>query len=110
MLRLVSWIGNWLVLAALFARELCLSVWDVAKTVVRPDRVTHSAVVGLPLTVQSDLGIALLANLITLTPGTVSIHLTADRSVLYIHVMNYDPSVIDSIKGGFERRVLKVAN
>ncbi len=110
MIRFICCLGNWLILAALFARELLFSVWDVAKTVINPQRITHSAIVAVPLTVQSDLGITLLANLITLTPGTVSIHLSADRRRLYIHVMNYDPGVIDSIKSGFERRILKVAN
>lgn len=109
MRRLIPWLWNWLLLAVLFLWELARSVWDVAKTVINPQRVTDSAIVGIPLTVRSDLGIVLLANLITLTPGTVSIHLRADRKVLYIHVMNYDPGVVEGIKGGFERRVLKVA-
>jgi multicomponent Na+:H+ antiporter subunit E len=53
----------------------------------------------------------LLANLITLTPGTLSLDVSADRRVLYIHVMYIDDDDLDSIrrsiKEGFERRVLE---
>ncbi len=99
---------NWLVLACLFVRELTLSVWDVALAVINPARVTHSAIVAMPLDVKSDAGISLLANMITLTPGTISLHVSDDRSVLYVHVMNYAPDIVDKLKSGFERRVLKV--
>lgn len=99
---------KWTILAAIFIRELLLSVWDVALTVFRPSRVAHSAIVAVPLDVRSDAGIVLLANMITLTPGTISLHVSEDRSVLYVHVMNAAPNIVQKIKVGFERRVLEV--
>lgn len=103
-----KWIVNWMVLVLLFCRELAKSVQDVVLNVLKPQRITSSAIVALPLEVESELGIALLANMITLTPGTTSLHISDDRRYLYIHVMNYSESVINDIKQGFERRVLKV--
>ena len=99
---------NWIVLAGLFARELALSVWDVALTVLRPSRVTHSGIVVVPLDVKSQAGIVLFANMITLTPGTISLHVSDDNSVLYVHVMNLAPNTVQKLKGGFERRVMEV--
>jgi multicomponent Na+:H+ antiporter subunit E len=54
--------------------------------------------------------ILLVANLISLTPGTLSIDLSEDRSILYVHVMFLDDPARfrQSIKDGVERRVLEV--
>jgi multicomponent Na+:H+ antiporter subunit E len=69
-------------------------------------------VIAIPLNARTDVEITLLANLITLTPGTLSLDVSADRSVLYIHVMYIDNDDIDAvrrkIKEGFERRILEV--
>lgn len=101
-----SW--GWIALGALFLRELILSVGDVAMTVLRPSRVRQSAVVAIPLDVKSDAGITLLANLITLTPGTTSLHVSEDRAVLYAHVLSVSDDSVEKIKRGFERRVMEV--
>lgn len=102
----IAW--NWIALAGLFFRELLLSVYDVALNVIRPSRVQYSAIIAVPLDVESDLGIVTFANMITLTPGTISLHIAKDRSAVYVHVMNYSPTTVASLKSGFERRVLKV--
>jgi multicomponent Na+:H+ antiporter subunit E len=56
---------------------------------------------------RAPAAITLLANLITLTPGTLSIDVSDDRKTLYVHTVNLnDPeSFRKSIKEGFERRV-----
>ncbi|QRR34415.1 Na+/H+ antiporter subunit E [Hydrogenophaga sp. YM1] len=95
----------WLVLAGLFARELTLSVHDVLRAVLRPSRVQRSGIVAVPLSLQGDTAIALLANLVTLTPGTTSLHLSEDRGVLYVHAMNLSDETVAQIQSGFERRV-----
>lgn len=99
---------GWIALGALFFKELILSVVDVALIVLRPSRLRESAIVAVPLDVKSDAGITLLAHLITLTPGTTSLHVSDDRSTLYIHVLNMSDDTVESIKSGFERRVLEV--
>jgi len=96
---------NWLALAGIFIRELLLSVHQVALTVLHPGRAARSGIVAIPLTVRSDAGIAMLANMITLTPGTTSLHISADRKVLYAHVMNLEGDPVAQIVDGFEARV-----
>jgi multicomponent Na+:H+ antiporter subunit E len=67
-------------------------------------------IVAVPLDAQTDLEITLMANLITLTPGTLSLDVSEDRHTLYVHAMFVDSpeSVRDSIKNGFERRLLEL--
>jgi multicomponent Na+:H+ antiporter subunit E len=99
---------RWLALAGLFLRELTLSVKDVMQTVLDPGRVRRSAIVAVPLDLRSDAGITVLANMITLTPGTTSLHVSDDRRVLYVHVMNASDQSVRHIKDGFERSVQEV--
>jgi multicomponent Na+:H+ antiporter subunit E len=69
-------------------------------------------VVAIPLDARTDAEITLLANLITLTPGSVSLDLSEDRRVLYVHAMYIDGGDVEayrrSIKEGLERRVLEL--
>lgn len=44
----------------------------------------------LPLQLKTDVAISLLANTISLTPGTVSAYLSADRTCLIIHTLHAD--------------------
>jgi multicomponent Na+:H+ antiporter subunit E len=83
---------------------------EVALIVIRPKLDIQPGIVAIPLDVRSDLGITLLANLITLTPGTVSLDMSTDRRTLYVHSINIDdPDALrDDIKQNFERRVMEL--
>lgn len=100
--------GAWLRLTFLFFRELALSVRDVAITVLHPRRNIRSAIVAIPLDLKGDPGITLLANMITLTPGTTSLHVSEDRKFLYAHVMSVSDETVEQIKAGFEHHVREV--
>ena len=99
-------------LALMFLYELNLSAVRVAILVLTPNlkAALKPAVVAVPLKVTSDAEITVLANLITLTPGTLSIDVSADRSHLYVHALSVsDPeALIHEIGAGFENRVRKV--
>ncbi|AHB47638.1 sodium:proton antiporter [Hyphomicrobium nitrativorans NL23] len=98
----------WGRLGALFFREFALSVKDVSLAVLDPRRPLRPAIVAVPLDVKSDAGITLLANMITLTPGTTSLHVSEDRKTLYVHAMNASESTVADIKAGFEAKVREV--
>ena len=68
------------------------------------------ALIAYPLTVTTDAQITLLANMITLTPGTLSVDVSADRKTLLIHAIDVESrsKLIDKIAGGFETKVLEV--
>jgi len=93
-------------LAAFFARELLRANFRVAADVLRGNQI-EPAVVAIPLDVTSDGEILLLAMLINITPGSVTIDLADDRRTLYVHVMHMKSAdeTRREIKSGFERRV-----
>lgn len=90
--------------------ELLLSSLRVAWEVVTPRPRRRLGVVAVPLDAETDEEITLLACLITLTPGTISLDLSEDRKKLYVHSMFMtDPEECRrEIKEGFERRVLEL--
>ena len=96
----------------LFIKELVASAVRVAWLVVQPDLMARirPALVAIPLSPQSDASITMLANLITLTPGTLSVDVSDDRKFLFIHVMNMGEKdeLVAEIASGFEARVKAV--
>ena len=94
----------------LFVAELVLSAVRVARDTISPKMDFRPAIIALPLDVEHDVEVMLLANLISLTPGTLSVDVSTDRSTLYIHAMNVDdPAALRrEIKDGFERLIKEV--
>lgn len=99
-------------LALFFLWELLVSSLRVAWDIVTPRHNMRPAIVAVPLDISSDAGITLLANLISLTPGTLSLDVSEDRKVLYVHAMYVDDADAfrRSIKQDFERRVMGVVS
>ena len=93
-----------------FLFELIKANLQVAFDVSTPHYFMQPAIVGVPLDIKSDLGITVLANLITLTPGTLSLDVSDDKSTLYVHAMYvFDKEeFITHIKEGFEKRLLEI--
>lgn len=96
--------------AGFFAWELVLSNLRVAWDVLTPRAYRRPGVVAVPLDATTDVEITLLANLVTLTPGTLSLDVSDDRRTLYVHAMFVDDpdELRREIKDGFERRVLEL--
>ena len=93
-----------------FLYELVKANIEVALHVVRPKFHMKPGIVGIPLTASSNFEITMLANLITLTPGTLSIDVSDDRTVLYVHsiFIGDKQRFIAGIKEGFEKRLLEI--
>lgn len=97
-------------LAGYFLKELLASNLRVLWDVITPKHISHPGIIGVPLDAVTDLEIFLVANLLSLTPGTLSVDLSEDRKMLFVHVMfleEVDTARAD-IKNGLERRVLEV--
>jgi multicomponent Na+:H+ antiporter subunit E len=94
-----------------FVWELVLANLRVAWDVVTPRYRMRPGVVAVPLKARTDVEITLLANMVSLTPGTLSLDVSDDRRVLYVHAMYLHDDrgrVVRSIQDGFERRLLEV--
>jgi multicomponent Na+:H+ antiporter subunit E len=99
-----------LVLIVYFVKELLASNFRVLWEVITPRHTSRPGIIGVPLDARTDLEIMLVANLVSLTPGTLSIDVSADKKTLYVHVMFLDDVEESrrSIKKGLEKRVLEV--
>lgn len=97
-------------LVAFLFWELILSTLRVVVDVVSPHPRRRPGVVAIPLDAETDIEITLLANLVTLTPGTLSLDVSDDRRTLYVHAMFVDDpdELRRDIKDGFERRLLEL--
>lgn len=102
-------VGRILSLLRLFFKELAMSAYRVAVVVFSPRLDVKPGIFAFPLTVDRDFEITLLANLITLTPGTLSVDVSADRKTLYVHALDCsDPDAARrDIADGFERKILE---
>jgi len=96
-------------LALLFIYELVLSAWKVTVLVLSPKMDLKPGIFAYPLKVDRDFEITLLANLITLTPGTLSVDVSDDRRILYVHALDCsDPDQTRrDIAEGFERKIME---
>lgn len=99
-----------LILLVYFLKELVLSCLMVARDCIAPRPRLQPAILRLPIADSSDLEIFLLSNLITLTPGTLTLDVAADRSHLLIHtIYAQDPdALIAALNSGMVRRVRAV--
>ena len=95
---------------AFFIGQLVLSSLRVAADIVTPRHRARPGIVAVPLDARSDGEITLLANLVSLTPGSLSLDISADRRTLFVHTMFLDDveAFRREIKQGFERRVLEL--
>jgi len=100
------------VLILFYVKELMVASLRVAYDVLTPTDHMQPAIVAVPLDAKTDLEITILANFITLTPGTLSIDVSKDRKTLYIHEVYVKSGDVEKvkkrIKEGFEKKILNI--
>lgn len=100
-------------LGVLFARvmlDIFRSNLAVAKLILRRDPRMHSGFVAIPLALTDRHGLAVLACIITSTPGTIWVSYDSTANVLLIHVLDLidEQGWIDTIKQRYERLLLEI--
>jgi multicomponent Na+:H+ antiporter subunit E len=98
-------------LLGFFIKELLVANWAVVKQVLSPRLDIRAGIIAYPLELQNDILITLLANMITLTPGTLSVEVSPDRRFLFIHILDIADIEEEKrkIKDGFERYLQRLA-
>jgi multicomponent K+:H+ antiporter subunit E len=101
-----------LVLARFFGRvlaDILIANIAVAALVVGPARNVRPGFIVMPLRLRGNVGVSLLANTISLTPGTLSAFLSADRTQLVIHALQADDpdAIIATIRERYEQPLLE---
>jgi len=93
-----------------FARELTVANYQVAKLVLTPSLPIRPGFVSIPLDAKTDFEITSFANSITLTPGTISVHIPDDRHAIVIHAIDVGDDVDalrQSTKDSLEAPILR---
>ncbi len=97
-------------LALYFLWQLVVANLRLAYTVLALRLNIQPRILAIPLDVSGDVPITSLANLISLTPGSISLDVSSDQRVLYVHTV-YAPDeqkAIREVKDGLERRLLSL--
>ncbi|MCG8420576.1 MAG: Na+/H+ antiporter subunit E [Proteobacteria bacterium] len=110
MIRWMTKLVKLTALAGFFFWELIISSARVAWDVLTPRAHRAPGIIAMPLSARTDAEIAWVANLITLTPGSLSLDVSTDRTTLYVHTLFADDpdAARRALKDGFERRVLEL--
>ena len=98
-------------LILLLIKELFLSSYFVIKEILKPTLRIRSGIFAFPTELKKDWEITTLANMISLTPGTLTIDISPEGDVLYIHAMDL-PDVEETlaqIKNTFEKAIKEVS-
>lgn len=107
---------NLFIFIPIYIWELIKANWNVAKIAISPKIKVEPAIVKIETNINSDWGISMLANCITLTPGTITMDIFEEenKNSMYIHWINPETEdtkeASEKIKGNFEpyvRRIFK---
>lgn len=90
--------------------DIIVANMEVAWLIINPWRRMQPAFVEYPLMLQERFTITLLANTISLTPGTVSANLRMDGRTLLIHALNVEDeaALIEEIRERYERPLKEI--
>jgi multicomponent K+:H+ antiporter subunit E len=110
--RLRHW-GTLAALAITVLIDIVRSNIVVARLILGPEQRIQPRFVWLPLRIRDPHGIVTLAGIITMTPGTLSADLSADRRHLLIHAFDVDDdaaqaALIADIRTRYEAPLMRV--
>lgn len=95
---------------AVFLYDIVRGSFHVAWLILLGPARLRPAFVQVPVMLKTDLAISLLANTISLTPGTVSVLLSADQRTLTVHTLDTDDpaALVAEIKQRYEVPLQKI--
>lgn len=95
-----------------FMKELLKANFRVASDVLSPRYRMSPGIIAFPLKANTVLEITILANMISLTPGSMIIDVSDDRKILYIHTMYIKNNNLEQkreeVRNGFEKKILEI--
>lgn len=98
-------------------RYIAVLLWDigranltVARLILGPTRKLRPGFIHLPLDLQNEFAISVLASTLSLTPGTVSSDLSPDRKTLLIHALDLEDeaAAVAAIKQRYEQPLREI--
>lgn len=90
--------------------DIIVANFEVALLVIGPARKLNPAFVAVPMDIQHEFPITILASTVSLTPGTVSAEISEDKRWLYVHVLHLSDKdeLIALIKQRYERPLMEI--
>ena len=107
MMRVWAWIEFLL----FYLKEVLVSNLRVAYDVLTPEHKMTPGIIALDVADMTDAQITLMANSITMTPGTLGLTVSENHDKLYIHAMYLDGSpeaVAKKLLNDYGKRVKRV--
>lgn len=90
-----------------FLADMLRANFRMAVTILSPRMKLRPAVIAVPLIIKSEAAIILLANLMTLTPGSLTLDISTDRRMLFLHTVYLDDpeQLKQQLLDGYQRRL-----
>ncbi|MFT5591978.1 MAG: multicomponent K+:H+ antiporter subunit E [Oceanicoccus sp.] len=90
--------------------DIVIANFGVARLVLGSSKKLTPAFIAIPLSIEHELPITILASTVSLTPGTVSAEVSEDKKWLYVHVLNLTDKdeLIALIKHRYERPLMEI--
>lgn len=90
---------------SLFKANLRLA-WDI----ITPGIPFMPGIVRVPVDFKTNTGLMAFANLVSMTPGTLTMYISEDKKMVYIHSLYLKDKKIfrNIIKNDFEKRIKKI--
>lgn len=102
----------WIRFVTFFIWEFLLSALRIIHEILTYKSHMCPGVLAVPLDIKTETGILFYANVISLTPGTLSLDVSEDGKYLYVHFMYIDKNDIESsrylLKQKFESKILEL--
>jgi multicomponent K+:H+ antiporter subunit E len=97
-------------LFAIFLSDIVIANIEVARRILGPESAIRPRFVWVPLRIANPQGIAVFASMITMTPGTLSVDLSADRRWLLVHAFNVDDeaALIREVQQRYEQPLMEI--
>ena len=93
-----------------YLKELILSSLYVAYDIITPKDLMKPGIVEVPVDLKNDTAIIAFANLISMTPGSLTMDMSADKKKIYVHAMylHDKEEFIRKMKGELEKKIAEI--
>ncbi|GGI90355.1 Na+/H+ antiporter subunit E [Legionella impletisoli] len=108
--QLIYRIGYFILFSFFVLYEIVLANLRVAYAVIMPSFRGKPALIDYPLSCTNDIQITALANIISLTPGTLTLEISKDKKHMLLHVMFFSDKqrLINQLHTKFERPIMEI--
>lgn len=88
-MKIVKKIYYMLEFTGFYMYNLAAANFYIAWDILTPRMRMKPAFMEIPVTLESDFGLLLFSNLLSMTPGTISMDISEDKKTVLVHVLYY---------------------